>query len=101
MERMKVPLEEQETTFTWFPRQVDEFASVYSANPNDIRRLKKFCEEDPEHYVFEKEDQVGAFFRVHRKGFMFRKVPKPRQYTEEQLREMRDRMTGVVRARNE
>lgn len=81
--KISTSLDEQETTFTWYPPSVDRFADVYSANPVQIRKLKKLCAESPEDFIFEREDSVGAFFRVNQKCFSFHKR-KTRVISDEQ-----------------
>lgn len=92
--KISTSLDEQETTFTWYPPSVDRFADVYSANPVQIRKLKKLCAESPEDFIFEREDSVGAFFRVNQKCFSFHKR-RTRVMTDEQKAEVASRLIAA------
>lgn len=86
-----VSLEEQETTISIFPSQVQEYAEVYSCVPGMMKKLRKLAADNPEDVKIEKEDDIGIFVQVPAKWIRIRK-PKQMHLTEEQREAAAERL---------
>jgi hypothetical protein len=70
----------------------DKFASVYSSNPVYIRKLKAFAEDFPDDFKLIREDEISVTYEVNRKLVGVRRPRPKREYSEEELQALRDRM---------
>ena len=81
--QIKVGLDEQETTINLYPKQVQDYAEVYSCIPTTMRKLRRMADSDPDLVRIVKEDGVGLFAQVPLSWIIIRK-PKQVQLTDEQ-----------------
>lgn len=91
MARTTVSLEEQETTISIFPSQIQDYAEVYTCMPGMMRKLRKFAETDPEEVKIEREDDIGLFAHVPARWIQIRK-PKQMHMSEEQREAAAERL---------
>ena len=66
----------------------EKMASVYSADPNVIRKLDKLVAKYPDTYKIVKEDEVSKTYEFPKKLMSFR-PPQTRVYTEEEKEALR------------
>ena len=91
--------EEQEVIIT--TSAADELAEVYAADPIYIRKMDKLCERDPENYKLKKRNEYSATYTMQKKLLRFRVPSAPRELTEEQRAELRERMKKLQAARRD
>lgn len=86
-----VSVEEQETTISLFPSQVQNYAEVYSCIPGMVKKLRKLAAIHPDDVKIEKEDGIGIFVQVPAQWIQIRK-PKQMHLTEEQREAAAERL---------
>lgn len=86
-----VSLDEQETTITIYPSQVQNYAEVYSCIPGMMKKLRKLAADNPDDVRIEKEDDIGIFVQVPVKWVRIRR-PKQVHLSEEQRKAAAERM---------
>lgn len=86
-----VSLDEQETTITIYPSQVQNYAEVYSCIPGMMKKLRKLAADNPDDVRIEKEDDIGIFVQVPAKWIRIRR-PKQVHLSEEQREAAAERM---------
>lgn len=96
-ERPKLTREEQEVIIT--TSAADELAEVYTADPIYIRRFDRKVEQDPEHYKVKSRNAYSATYTMPKRLLQFRIPSAPRELTDEQRAELRERMKKLQVAR--
>ena len=86
-----VSLDEQETTITIYPSQVQNYAEVYSCIPGMMKKLRKLAADNPDDVRIEKEDDIGIFVQVPARWIQIRR-PKQVHLSEEQREAVAERM---------
>lgn len=76
MSKVSVSLDEQETTICMYPKQIQDFAEVYSCIPAVMNRLRKLAGSNPDCVRIEKEDDIGIFVQVPSSWINIRKPRK-------------------------
>lgn len=89
VEKVSIPLDEQETTIGFYPSAMDKMASWYSSDPVIIRRMWKLYEEHPDEVELVNDDKYGCEFRVPREWI---KVRPKREVSEEQRQAAAERL---------
>ena len=97
VERPKLSREEQEVIIT--TSAADDLAEVYVADPIYMRRLDKRVEQDPDNYKVKSRNTYSATYTMPKKLLQFRLPTAPRELTEEQRAELRERMKRLQVAR--
>lgn len=96
-ERPRLTREEQEVIIT--TSAADELAEVYTADPIYIRKLDKRVEQDPGNYKVKSRNTYSATYTMPKRLLQFRLPTAPRELTEEQRAELRERMKKAQAAR--
>lgn len=96
-ERPRLTREEQEVIIT--TSAADELAEVYTADPIYMRRLDKRVEQDPGNYKVKNRNTYSATYTMPKRLLQFRLPTAPRELTEEQRAELRERMKKAQAAR--
>ena len=96
-ERPKLTREEQEVIIT--TSAADELAEVYTADPIYIRRFDRKVEQDPEHYKVKSRNAYSATYTMPKRLLQVRTPSAPRELTDEQRAELRERMKKLQVAR--
>lgn len=89
-ERPRLTREEQEVIIT--TSAADELAEVYTADPIYMRKLDKRVEQDPGNYKVKSRNTYSATYTMPKRLLQFRLPTAPRELTEEQRAELRERM---------
>ena len=97
----KLPLVEQETIITY--NAAEEHAEIYTCYPPSIRKLDKYCKENPEEWKVKNVSTVegkvvGKTYLAPKKLIALRlKSSKGQELTEEQKRELAKRLGNYTR----
>lgn len=91
--------EEQEVIITTCA--ADKTAEVYTADPVYMRKLDKLCERYPEHYKLKSRNSYSATYVMSKRLLGFKPAAAPRELTEEQRAELRERMKKLQASRRE
>lgn len=92
----KLSLVEQETIITY--NAAEEHAEIYTCYPPSIRKLDKYCKENPEEWKVKnvstvEGEVVGKTYTAPKKLISFRcKEPKKPELTEEEKNEIGERL---------
>ena len=97
MKKISVSLSEQETTINRYPKAASEWVEFYTCIPAEMKKYKKFAEENPEEFIIEKEDEIGIFGKAKANWYVgLRRPIKRKPRTEEQKLAS---VQGLIRAR--
>lgn len=96
--RKRVPPEEQETSISITP--MDDKAVVYSCVPATVHRFYKWAKEYPDQMEIESDDGYGVVCLMPLDWIKYQ-PRKKRTYTEEQRKEMAERLALSRRKRND
>ena len=91
--------EEQEVIIT--TSAADDLAEVYVADPIYMRKLDKRVEQDPDNYKVKSRNAYSVTYTMPKKLLQFRLPVAPRELTEEQREELRERMKKAQAAQRE
>lgn len=91
--------EEQEVIITTCA--ADDLVEVYVADPIYMRKLDKRVEQDPENYKVKSRNAYSVTYTMPKKLLQFRLPVAPRELTEEQREELRERMKKAQAAQQE
>lgn len=94
MSKVSVSLDEQETIICMYPKQIQDFAEVYSCIPAVMNRLRKLAGSDPDCVRIEKEDDIGLFAQVPASWICIRR-PRKVIMTDEQKAAAAARLTAA------
>lgn len=83
MLRGNTPLDEQETTINMYPKQVQNFAEIYTNIATTAKQLRKLAISNPESVKIEKDNENGMFIQVPLSWICIRK-PRTVRMTDEQ-----------------
>ena len=83
MSSVSVSLDEMETTINLYPKQVQDYAEIYSCIPATMNKLRKLAASDPDCVRIEKEDEIGIFAQVPSSWISIRR-PKQMNMSDEQ-----------------
>lgn len=81
----ETPMVEQEVTINLYPKQVDEYADVYSSIPAYTQKLRKMVADNPGRTSISNLDP-GVVARIPRDWVKIKPPPKRAELTEEQKR---------------
>lgn len=92
VEKVSIPLDEQETIINIRPNQVEERVNVYTSMYTTLTQLWKLQEEHPDELLVVNDDKYGTEFSVPRKWI---KIKPPKKYSEEQKARMAENLAKV------
>lgn len=102
MSYFSIPLDEQETTITF--RRTDKDADIWTNDRTMITKLDKLCEKSPDNYkcidvgryVNDRDQIMDKKYRISDKTLIsFRSAKIHRELTDEQKKEMAERLRGA------
>lgn len=92
-----IPLEEQETTITMYPKSIQDRAEIYTCETSRIAKLKKLATENPDEVKIAQADGYGILVSLPLKWINIRK-PVKRNLTDEQRQALSERMKARLAA---
>ena len=90
-EKVRIPLEEQETHVNYSPAELGKYCEIYTTVPSEMKRLESLVNKYPDFYTLIKDDQYSYTVRC---PYKLTRCRKPRIMTEEQRQASSERMTA-------
>lgn len=91
IEKMRIPLEEQETVIVSYPIETGKDCEIYTTVPSEMKRLEKMVNKYPDVYKVLKDDKYGYTVSG---PWKYSRPKNPRTMTEEQRQKASERMSA-------